>query len=104
MMLSSKEVKREYMFGVSIKAKNFITTTKSEKEIMLQGVIDCLLINDEGIVIIDYKTDRSFDATDTIEKYRIQLDCYKYAAETIFKKPVTRKILYMLESDMGINL
>lgn len=104
MMLSAKEVKREYMFGVSIKAKNFITTTKSEKEIMLQGVIDCLLINDDSIVIIDYKTDRSFDAKDTIEKYKIQLDCYKYAAETIFKKPVIRKILYMLESDMGINL
>lgn len=104
MLLAAKEVKREYMFGVNIKAKNFITTTKSEKEIMLQGVIDCLLINDDSIVIIDYKTDRSYDAKDTIEKYKIQLDCYKYAAETIFKKPVIRKILYMLESDMGINL
>ncbi|MBQ3181758.1 MAG: PD-(D/E)XK nuclease family protein, partial [Clostridia bacterium] len=104
MMRSAKEVKREYMFGVGIKAKNFITTTKSEKEIMLQGVIDCLLITDDGIIIIDYKTDRSYDAKDTIEKYKIQLDCYKYAAEVIFKKPVIRKILYMLESDMGINL
>lgn len=104
MMLTAKEVKREYMFGVGIKAKNFITTTNSEKEIMLQGVIDCLLINDDNIVIIDYKTDRSYDAKDTIEKYKIQLDCYKYAAETIFKKPVIRKVLYMLESDMGINL
>jgi len=104
MLLSAKEVKREYMFGVGIKAKNFITTTNSEKEIMLQGVIDCLLITDEGVIIIDYKTDRSYDAKDTIEKYKIQLDCYKYAAEMIFKKPVIRKILYMLESDMGINL
>ena len=104
MLLSAKEVKREYMFGVSIPAKNFITTTNSEEEIMLQGVIDCLLINDEGIIIIDYKTDRSFDAQDTVEKYRIQLDCYKYAAEVIFKKPVIRKILYMFESDMGMNL
>ncbi len=104
MMLSAKEVKREYMFGVSIPAKNFITTTNSEENIMLQGVIDCLLITDDGIVIIDYKTDRSFDAQDTVEKYRIQLDCYKYAAEIIFKKPVIRKILYMFESDMGMNL
>ncbi len=104
MLLSAKEVKREYMFGVSIPAKNFITTTQSQEEIMLQGVIDCLLITDDGIVIIDYKTDRSYDAEDTIEKYRIQLDCYKYAAEMIFKKPVIRKILYMLESDMGMNL
>ena len=104
MLLSAKDVKREYMFGVSIKAKNFITTTDSEKEIMLQGVIDCIVITDDGIVIIDYKTDKNFDETDTVEKYRIQLDCYKYASEVIFKKPVIRKILYMLDSDMGINL
>ena len=71
---------------------------------MLQGIIDCLLITDDGIVVIDYKTDRSFDAADTIEKYRIQLDCYKYAAEVIFKKPVIRKILYMFEGDIGMNL
>lgn len=104
MLLSAKEVKREFVFGVSIPAKNFITTTNSEKEIMLQGVIDCLLITDDGIIIIDYKTDRSFDAQDTVEKYRIQLDCYKYAAEVIFKKPVIRKILYMFEGDMGMSL
>lgn len=104
MLMSAKEVWREYMFGVSLPAKNFITTTNSEEEIMLQGVIDCLLVTDEGIVIIDYKTDKSFDAQDTVEKYRIQLDCYKYAAETIFKKPVIRKILYMFESNMGMNL
>ncbi len=104
MMLSAKEVKREVMFCVSIIAKNFITTTNSEKEIMLQGVIDCLLITDEGLVIIDYKTDRNFDAEDTVEKYRIQLDCYQYAAEKIFQKPVISRILFMLDTGMGMTL
>ena len=104
MMLSSKEVKREVMFCVSIPAKNFITTTNSDKEIMLQGVIDCLLITDEGLVVIDYKTDKNFDADDTVEKYRIQLDCYQYAAEKIFKKPVISRILFMLDTGMGMTL
>ncbi len=104
MIKAAKEVKREFMFGVSIPAKSFIADTKSEQEIMLQGVIDCLVITDEGIMVIDYKTDRSFDATDTVEKYRVQLDCYKYAAEKIFKKPVVGKILFMLDSGMAMNL
>lgn len=104
MILSAKEVKRELMFGVSIPAKNFITTTNSEKEIMLQGVIDCLLVTDEGLVIIDYKTDRNFDAEDTVEKYRIQLDCYQYAAEKIYKKPVISRILFMVDSGMGMTI
>lgn len=104
MILTAKEVKREVMFGVTIPAKNFIQGTNSDKEIMLQGVIDCLIVTDEGLVIIDYKTDRNFDETETVEKYRIQLDCYKYAAEKIFKKPVISKILFMLDSNMAMNL
>ena len=104
MIKSAKEVKREFMFGVSIPAKNFIADTQSDEEIMLQGIVDCLVITDDGIVVIDYKTDRNFDATDTVEKYRVQLDCYKYAAEKIFKKPVVGKILFMLDSGMAMNL
>ncbi len=104
MIKSAKEVKREFVFGVSIPAKGFLSGNESDKEIMLQGIIDCLLITDEGIVIIDYKTDRNFDETETVEKYRIQLECYKYAAEKIFKKPVISKILFMLDSGMAMTL
>lgn len=104
MIKSAKEVKREFIFGVSIPAKGFLSGSESDKEIMLQGIIDCLLITDEGLVIIDYKTDRNFDETETVEKYRIQLECYKYAAEKIFKKPVISKILFMLDSGMAMTL
>ncbi len=104
MIRNAKEVKREFMFGVSIPAKGFLSGTESDKDIMLQGIIDCLLITDEGLVVIDYKTDRNFDETETVEKYRIQLECYKYAAEKIFKKPVISKILFMLDSGMAMTL
>ncbi len=104
MVLNADSVKREVMFGVSIPARQIIAETTSDKEIMLQGVIDCILDTPDGLVIIDYKTDRSYDESDTVEKYRIQLDCYKYAAEKLFKKPVIRKILYMFETDTGLNL
>ncbi len=104
MIKSAKEVKREVVFGVSIPAKGFLSGSESDKEIMLQGIIDCLLVTDEGLVIIDYKTDRNFDETETVEKYRIQLECYKYAAEKIFKKPVISKILFMLDSGMAMTL
>jgi len=104
MIKNAKEVKREYMFGVSIPAKNFIADTASEREIMLQGIIDCLVITENGIAIVDYKTDRVYDESDTVEKYRVQLECYKYAAEKIFKKPVISKILFMLDSGMAMTM
>lgn len=104
MIRNAKEVKREFMFGVSIPAKGFLSGSESDKEIMLQGIIDCLIITDEELVVIDYKTDRTFDETETVEKYRVQLECYKYAAEKIFKKPVVSKILFMLDSGMAMTL
>ncbi len=104
MIKGAKEVKREFMFGVTIPAKGFLSGSESDKEIMLQGIIDCLLVTDEGLVIVDYKTDRNFDETETVEKYRIQLECYKYAAEKIFKKPVISKILFMLDNGMAMTL
>ncbi len=104
MIKAMPDVRREVMFGVSIPAKSFIADTDSDKDIMLQGVIDSVVFTDEGIVIVDYKTDRDFDETDTVEKYRVQLECYKYAAEKIFKKPVISKILFMLDSGMAMTL
>ena len=101
---SAKKVKREVMFGIERPAKTLLPEFKSEKNIMLQGVIDCVAETDDGLIIIDYKTDKTYNDNDTVEKYKIQLECYSMAAETIFKKKVILKILYLFDSDMGITI
>ncbi len=92
------------MFGIERPARTLIPEFKSEKNIMLQGVIDCVAETDDGLVIVDYKTDKTYNDNDTVEKYKIQLECYSMAAETISKKKVIFKILYLFDSDMGITI
>ena len=72
----------------------------------MQGVIDCLLETEQGLTVIDFKTDRvsrNF-AAQRAEKYRAQLSAYKRAAETVFAKPVTGCALYFLSSHQTIWL
>ncbi len=104
MMLTAKWVKREVMFGILEQANMLLPSFQTDTPIMLQGVIDCVLETDKGLCIIDYKTDKTYRAEDTVEKYKVQLDCYQLAAERIFQKKVTSKILYLFDTDMGISL
>jgi len=103
-MLSATNVHREMTFAILEPANRLFEDFKSDKPIMLQGTIDCVAETEQGIYIIDYKTDKTFHPQETVEKYKIQLACYKMAAERIFKKPVISKILYLFDADMGINL
>ncbi len=94
---SSKHAEREYRFIVEVPAGLTDATLQpphSETKIILQGAIDCLYEIDEGIVIVDYKTDRAKDPGELSEKYSAQLRLYKYAAEKIFEKPVVRCVLW----------
>ena len=101
-LLIARKVHREVMFATLEPAKKLFAETDSDKEIMLQGVVDCVCETDAGLVIIDFKTDKVFRPEDTVKKYKIQLDCYAMAAEKIFKKKVLRKILYLFDTDMGV--
>jgi ATP-dependent helicase/nuclease subunit A len=63
---------------------------------VLRGVIDCLLETDDGLLILDYKTDRLTDATaweHRISGYRVQLQLYALAARGVFGRPVAGTIL-----------
>ena len=104
MILNAKWVRREVMFGIAERANKLFSEYKSDAEIMIQGVIDCVIETDDGLCVIDYKTDKVFSEEEMAQKYRVQLSCYQVAAERIFKKKVTKKILYLFDMDKGIEL
>ncbi|MEW5897548.1 MAG: UvrD-helicase domain-containing protein [Bacillota bacterium] len=75
-----------------------------EETVLLQGTIDCLLVEEDGLVIIDYKTDRLTEdelpaATD---RYRPQLALYARAAQKILGRPVREKYLYFFALDRAV--
>ena len=55
---------------------------------------DLILELEEGVVLIDYKTDRVSRPEELVQRYRTQLACYKLAVEEYLGRPVTGSYLY----------
>lgn len=65
-----------------------------EETILVQGIIDVWFEEDDGLVVLDYKTDRVRNASQLKELYHAQLDYYAQALEQLLQKPVKEKIIY----------
>ena len=64
---------------------------------LVQGIIDCYFEEEDGIVLLDYKTGKN--VKDTTENYIIQLELYKEALEKSTGKNVKEGWLYFFGSD-----
>jgi ATP-dependent helicase/nuclease subunit A len=95
-IVSSNNVKREVPFVIRLKASE-IYNIDSEEYVMVQGAIDCYFEQDDGIILVDYKTDYVTDNNidDIVQKYRNQLKYYSMALEKITGKRVVEKYLYL---------
>jgi len=82
-------------------------TGVADRRVIVQGTIDCLLIRADGILVIDYKTDRlrsDDDLTNAIVRYRPQLELYAKAAERALGLPVNAHYLYFVERAQAVAL
>ena len=76
------------------------------EKILLQGVTDCCLIELDGLVILDFKSDRLRPGAEheRAEYYRGQLDAYSRALSRIFELPVSERIVYFFATDTAVSL
>lgn len=84
LMIDAKTVRREVMFGVFRAGKRAFKRVSQQQKNYAQGVIDCVAETDDGLCIIDYKTDRTFRPEETVEKYKIQLVATKWLLKKYF--------------------
>lgn len=93
--LQSAEVLREFKFSILTDAAVFADNLPDEK-ILLQGVVDCAIIEDDGIIVVDFKTDYVTEETveSRAEVYRNQVKIYADALQRIYKKPVKERLIY----------
>ncbi len=97
--LVSGEYMREYRFTVNIPASmavEEISPELSDYPVILQGAIDLAIINNDGIIIVDYKTDRVSSLEELSARYQKQLELYKYALEQTTGKPVKSCLIYSI--------
>ena len=87
---------KELFFG---KAYEGVTDT-----ILVNGIIDCYFIENDQVILLDYKSDRIYDEEELKERYRIQLQLYKIALERALGLPVEETYIYSLAMGRAISL
>lgn len=102
MLYARNKLKREQGFYIYIGSSEIypeLSKNYDDEKIILQGIIDCYFEEDDGIVLIDYKTDRIGRDEDEIrKKYEIQLKYYKRAIERITDKKVKESYIYLFST------
>ena len=74
---------------------------------LIQGIIDVFWIEKDGIVLLDYKTDRVQQAKELIDRYETQLKLYADALERVFaarKFKVKEILIYSFSLEQLITL
>lgn len=90
-----KKLYREQPFVIQ-RSASLIDSSWKEETVLVQGIIDAYFIEDEEIVLVDYKTDRVGRGQEQklIDLYHVQLEDYAQALERMTGKKVKEKIIY----------
>lgn len=107
---SGKKVYRELPFITEIPSsiieKNLDPKIYGEEKVRLQGIIDAFFEEEDGYVLLDYKTDyvKEGEEEDFINKYKIQINLYKDTLNKILGEEVKEAYLYSfyLEKELKI--
>ena len=74
------------------------------EKVILQGIIDAFIMEEDGIILVDYKTDRVKDGEELRNRYQKQIDLYSEALEQILGKKVKRRALYSFSLGEEVDL
>lgn len=88
------ELFKEQPFVMGVPASRVEKEFPSEETILVQGVIDVYFIEDDRVVVMDYKTDRVDTAQELVDRYKEQIDIYADALKQLTGKEVKEKLLY----------
>lgn len=98
-------VVREFKFSILQEGTDFDKALAGE-QVLLQGVVDCALLEEDGITIIDFKND--FVTEETLSQkagqYTSQVNAYANAMERIYEQPIKQKLLYFFHLGKFVSL
>src|SRR5690606_16607725 len=108
-MLQAHKVHREVPFTLGIPAAEIYPDWDgADEKVLIQGIIDCIIEDKDGLFLLDYKTDviegrfpGGFSQAEKVmeKRYRTQLEFYEKAINSIWKKQVKAKYLYFFDGN-----
>ncbi len=96
---------REFKFSILDDGCHYGQGLEGE-QVLLQGVVDCALLEPDGITVIDFKTDHVTQETlpTIMERYRPQVRTYGEALSRIYELPIKAQYLYFFRLDNFVKL
>lgn len=104
---TARAVHREIPFTLALPASEvYPDWCNPDESVFVQGIIDCILEDESGLTLIDYKSDGitarykgGFSQAKPIleGRYSLQLNLYAKAIEQIWKRKVTEKYLFFFD-------
>jgi len=104
-IVNGKEVLREFKFSILEDSANYYDNVQGE-QILLQGVIDCALIESDGITVLDFKTDFISDKNfeEKVSLYTQQVRTYANALSKIYEMPVNAAYIYFFSTEQFVRI
>jgi len=98
LLRTSANVLREFKFSLLTEVTDIHPELKEER-ILLQGVVDCAIIEPDGITVIDFKTDKVTEQNllQLVDQYKPQVLAYKDAMQRIYQTNVKAAYLYFFQ-------
>lgn len=102
---------KEQPFVMGLPASRLGSGFPAEETVLIQGIIDVFFEEEDGLVVLDYKTDTVSTPEELVRRYRVQLAYYSEALEQIYGyepgvggKPVKERILYSFKLGREITV
>ncbi|MCD1261589.1 UvrD-helicase domain-containing protein [Paenibacillus athensensis] len=108
-MLLAPRLRREVPFSYGLDASEVYVhagPSAAGETVLIQGVIDCLFEDDQGLVLLDYKTDavRGSSPDELRERYRVQIGLYAQAVAHIWRRPLSGAYLYFFDGEILVEM
>lgn len=103
-MCASSDLRREMRFLTSLPVSYYGIDNVQGEEFIVQGAVDLCFTEPDGVVVVDFKTDRVNALEELAETYGEQLKIYSVACEKIFGMPVKERIIYSFHLSDKITL
>lgn len=76
----------------------------NDEDVLIQGVIDLAIVDNDTAIIVDFKTNRTQNEKFLIDHYAMQLNMYARAFEKAYGLKVKKKLLYSFEMGKFIEV
>lgn len=104
LITNTSVVLKEKQFIMQSDYNKIVTSSAVDEKVLVQGVVDLIIIDNNTAIIIDFKTNRNTNKQVLIDTYSLQLQLYAQAVQIGYKVPVIDKYLYSFDLNTLIRV